>query len=171
MDSHTPADSAAPAPRDEVLDSVAAQIAATDELIALARRSIRVFDVDLVATGWNGRTRTDRLAAFLRSSRHARLDIIVHDVRHIERDCPRLCALLQRFGDLMTILRTSDEAREAMDPLLLVDDRHFIHRFHADAPRAALGIDQPQAAKALIERFDALWVNGEPGLTGTVLGL
>ena len=42
-----------PAPRRERLASVAAQAAALDELIALATRSIRVFDADLSQMGWN----------------------------------------------------------------------------------------------------------------------
>src|SRR5262245_9546848 len=39
--------------RHEKLDTVAAQVAAIDELIGLAHRSIRVFDVDLSGMGWN----------------------------------------------------------------------------------------------------------------------
>lgn len=171
MGSPTAGEATPSAPREEGLDSVAALIAATDELIGLARRSIRVFDVDLAATGWNDAARNERLTAFLRGSRQARLDVITHDVRHIERDCPRLCALLRRFGDMVTIMRTGGDGRDAMDPLLLVDDRHFLHRFHVDDSRAALGIDQPAAARALTQRFDTLWSAGEPGLAGTVLGL
>jgi len=29
----------------------------------------------------------------------------------------------------------------------------------------------PQAARPLATRFDEIWATGEPGLTGTVLGL
>ena len=171
MVSPGPADPSAPAPHEEVVIGVAAQIAATDELIGLARRTIRVFEIDLAATGWNDASRNDRLAAFLRGSRQARLDIITHDARHIERECPRLCALLRRFGSAVTILSTGSDEHDATDPLLLVDERHFLHRFQIDDSRAVLGIDRPAAAKALVQRFDTLWASGEPGLAGTVLGL
>ena len=160
-----------PEPREQMLDTVAAQTAAIDDLIGRARASIRVFDVDLSETGWTSAARCDRLAAFLRRSRHARLDIIVHDLRYIERRCARLCQLLRLHSDKMTVLRTGAEARGAMDPLVIVDGRHFLHRFHIEQPRALLGIDQPHLAKPLVQRFDAIWATGDAGLTGTVLGL
>ncbi len=68
-------------PRQETLDTIAAQVSALDELVGLARHSIRVFDVDLSQMGWNRADRVDRLAAFLRRSRTSRLEIIVHDTR------------------------------------------------------------------------------------------
>ena len=58
-----------------------------------------------------------------------------------------------------------------MDPLVIVDGRHFLHRFHVDQPRAALAIDDPAAARPLVTRFEEIWATGEPGLSGTVLGL
>ena len=53
----------------------------------------------------------------------------------------------------------------------LVDDTHFLHRFHIAQPRAAFAIDAPDAAKPLIERFDAIRASAEPGLSASVLGL
>jgi hypothetical protein len=140
-------------------------------LIGLARRSIRVFDIDLSEMGWNKRERSDRLAAFLRRSRHARLDIIVHDTRYFESRCARLTGLQKLFGEAVTIRRTGPEARGAMDPLVIVDRHHYLHRFHVDRPRAALGIQQPHDAKPLIQRLDEIWATGEAGVQGTVLGL
>jgi hypothetical protein len=158
-------------PRTETLTTVAAQAAALDELIGLAQRAIRVFDVDLSGMGWNSPGRIEALSAFLRRSRLARLDVVVHSTRHVESACPRLLMLQRRFGDAVAIHRTGEQARAAMDPLVLVDGVHFLHRFHADQPRAALGIEQPQAAKPLCERFDEIWADSEPGVTGTTLGL
>jgi hypothetical protein len=162
---------AAPLPRHVNLVAVAEQVAAIDELIGYATQSVRVFDVDLAQTGWNRPARETLLAAFLRRSRHAKLDIIVHDTRHIEGYCPRLVRLMRQFGSAVTIYRTGAEARAAMDPLVIVDGRHFLHRFHADDPRAALGIEQPLAAKPLVNRYEEIWATGEPGLSGSVLGL
>ena len=161
----------APTPRQETLATVAAQSAAIDELIGLAHQSIRVFDYDLAETGWNSPARASLLAQFLRRSRKAKLDIIVHDTRWIEASCPRLISLLRMFGDRVTIYRTGAEARVAADPLVLVDGRHFLHRFHVEQPRASLVIEDPHLARPLANRFDEIWATGEPGLSGTVLGL
>jgi hypothetical protein len=54
------------------------------------------------------------------------------------------------------------------------DDRRrspFPASFHVDGPRAALAFDAPLAARPLVARFEEIWATGEPGLTGTVLGL
>ena len=162
---------APPEPRVVQLDTVAEQSAAIDQLIALARHHIRVFDQDLAQTGWNAAARADQLAAFLREVRGRRVDIIVHDTRYLESACPRMLRLLQNFGHAMTILRTGDEARVATDPLIIVDGVHYLHRFHFEQPRAALGIQQPEQTQPLLSRFEEIWSTGEQGASGTVLGL
>ncbi len=164
-----------PGPRLEsrtvVLGSVAEQIAAIDELIALAQRRIRVFDQDLSQTGWNQATRVERLSAFLRGTRGRRLDIIVHDTAYLETACPRMLNLLRSYSHAMTIYRTGPEARVATDPLVIVDDRHYLHRFHVDQPRATMGIEQPEQTRLFANRYEEIWATGEPGINATVLGL
>jgi hypothetical protein len=166
-----PEKTTAPQPRQESLVTVGAQIGALDEIIGLAQHSIRVFDFDMSEMGWNSPLRADALSAFLRRSRTSKLEIIVHETRWLESSCPRLLALLRSFGDRITIYRTGAEARGASDPLVLVDGRHFLHRFHIEQPRAALAIESPQQAGPLVNRFEEIWATGEPGLTGTVLGI
>ena len=168
--STTPTPDDAPAPVERTLHSIAEQVEAIDALIERARTRLRVFDVDLSQTGWNGADRADRLAAFLRG-RGARLEMILHETRYVEQSCPRLLALLKTYAHAMTLYKTGPEARSAMDPLVIADDRHFLHRFHVDGARAALALDAPSAARPLVARFDEIWATGEPGLTGTVLGL
>ena len=160
-----------PAPRTREIASVAEQIAAIDELIGLGRRRIRVFDQDLSQTGWNQSSRAERLAAFLRGERGRRLDIIVHDTHHLESACPRLLSLLRTYSHGVTIYRTGSPAKHATDPLVIVDDRHYLHRFHFDQGRAAMGVNQPDQARPLAIRFEEIWATGEPGVNATVLGL
>jgi hypothetical protein len=174
MATSTPApidDGGKPQPRQELLDTLAAQVAALDLLVGLAQHSIRVFDYDMSEMGWNSPTRTEKLAAFLRRSRASKLEIIVHDTRWLEASCPRLIVLLKAFSDRITIYKTGPDAKGAADPLVLVDGRHFLHRFHIEQPRAALAIEEPHLARPLVNRFDEIWATGEPGITGTVLGL
>jgi len=168
----TPSDAdRGPVPQREALSTLAEQVAAIDRLIALARQSIRVFDGDLSQMGWNGVARAELLTAFVRNTRHARLDIIVHDTRWIAASCPRLTGLLRHWSHAIAIYRTGVEARAATDPMVIVDARHYLHRIHLDHPRAALGIDVPADARRLVDRFDEIWSTGEPGVTATTLGL
>jgi hypothetical protein len=169
MDSSTSAES--PEPRVAELATIAEQTAAIDQLIALARHHIQVFDQDLSQTGWNGPERTERLAAFLRGVRGRRLDIIVHDTRYLESACPRMLKLLGVYGHAMAILQTGAEGKVATDPLLIVDGQHYLHRFHFERPRAALGILQPEQTQPLAARFAEIWATGESGINATVLGL
>jgi hypothetical protein len=172
--SPTPPEPLAPPPglpREARLDTVAAMTRAQDEVIALAQHHVKVFDTDLSWGGWNADERCDALSTYLRRMPGARLDIIVHDTRWIESYGARLSALLVRHAQAMKLYRTSAAARAAMDPLVLVDDTHFVHRHHIDWPHGTLSIGSPERAKALAERFDEIWETGEPGVTGTVLGL
>lgn len=153
------------------LSTVGEQVAAIDELIHLARLRIRVFDFDLSQTGWNQAARVDRLTAFLCGTRGRRLDIIVHDTTYLETACPRMLNLLRTYSHAVTIYRTGTEARLATDPLLIVDDRHYLHRFHFEQPRSAMGIEQPEQTQPLANRFEEIWATGEPGINATVLGL
>ena len=157
--------------RTVALASIAEQIAAIDELIGLAQHRIRVFDHDLSQTGWNQAPRIDRLAAFLRGTRGRRLDIIVHDTGYLETGCPRMLYLLRTYSHAMTVYRTGMEARHATDPLVIVDDRHYLHRFHIEQARATMGIEQPEQTRPLANRYDEIWATGEPGINATVLGL
>jgi hypothetical protein len=161
----------APSPREATLTSLAEQSAAIDELIDLAQQRVQVFDMDLSECGWETATRAEKLTAFLRRNRQARLDVILHDTRWLEVSCARLLNLLKLHSHAITIYRTGAEARAAMDPLLIADGRHFLHRFHIEQPRAALAIEQPQLARPLVMRFEQIWATGEPGVSATVLGL
>lgn len=160
-----------PVPWHERLETVAAQINAIDKMIDLARHSIRVFDVDLAETGWNAAVRTAKIAALLRAHPAARLQIVVHDTGWIERSSPRLTRLLRYHSDAIAIYRSGAGAKHAMDPLVIVDDRHYLHRFHAAQPRAAFAVDDPEGAQPLVIRFEEIWASAEPGVGATVLGL
>jgi hypothetical protein len=172
--SPTPPEPIAPPPglpREERLDTMAALTRAQDDVIALAQRHIKVFDIDLSWGGWNSMARSDALSSFLRRVPGARLDIIVHDTHWIEATGARLSALLLRHAQAIKIYRTGVAARAAMDPLVIVDDTHFVHRHHIDWAHGTLSIGSPERAKAFVERFDEIWATGEPGVPGTVLGL
>jgi hypothetical protein len=171
MASSFPDEAASPAQGETRLDTIAAQADAIDTLIDLASARVLVFDRDLAEGLWNTARRADRVAAFLRRSRHARLSIIVHEPRYVEASCPRLVDLLKVYSHAMNVWRTGIEARGATDALVIADGRHSLHRYHVDQPRATLAIDMPAAAKPLVARFDEIWATGEPALGGSVLGL
>ncbi len=172
MDSSTsPETTPRPVPRESRLDTVASQSAAIDELIGLAEQKLQVFDIDLSQAGWDTAVRAANLAAFLRRTQEAQLQLIVHDTRWLEGSCPRLLNLLKLYSTAITVYRTGNEARMAMDPLVIVDGRHYLHRFHIDQPGALLVIENPQQVMPFVTRFEEIWATGEAGVAGTGLGL
>ncbi len=140
-------------------------------MIGYAKTQVQVFDVDLSTLGWGSAPRADALSRFLRGSRNARLDVVVHDTRWIEAQGARFMQLLRQFPHAMTVYRAGPEARAAMDPLVVVDRAHSVHRFHADQPRGALVVASPALVKPLAARFDEIWGTGQPGITSSTLGL
>jgi hypothetical protein len=170
MDSSRQAPDPPPAAEERRLDTLAEQAQAIDALVELAQVRLLVFDRDLAETGWNGAGRAERIEAFLRR-RDARLSLIVHETRFIEAACPRLVALLKVYSHAMQLWRTGREARSATDALVIADDRHYLHRYHAHQPRATFATSAPAAAKPLLGRFEEIWATGEPALGGSVLGL
>ena len=171
MDTSTSNADIPPEPREVALASVAEQVEAIDEIVGYAHNRIQLFDTDMAWGGWQRAGRVDALGRFLRGGRHAALDIIVHDTRWLETSSGRLLVMLRQFPHAVKIYRTGHEAAGAMDPLLVVDRAHCVHRFHIDQPRGSLIVALPTAVKSLAARFDEIWATGEPGLSSTTLGL
>ncbi len=158
-------------PHHERLEGNREYIAAIDRVLAFAQRNVRIFDRDLEHLGYNSPERIELLRAFLLANRSNRLQIVVHEVAYLEGRCPRLVQLLRHFSHGVQVHQTLEHARHAADPLLLVDDAHYLHRFHMDDSRALLALADPQGAEPLLHRFNEIWEASRPALSGTTLGL
>lgn len=144
---------------------------AIDEALVYAQHAVRVFDHDLHEGGWNGATRYERLNQYLLGGHARTLQIVLHDIDFATRHCPRLLALLRQHSDRVAIHQTTAEARGVYDPMLIVDEAYYVHRFHYQQPRAELALHAPAAAGVLIRRFNEIWQASAPAVTATVLGL
>jgi len=140
-----------------------------DELIPRAQATIRVFDRDL-SKQYNSPRRCDLIAAFLKVSRSHRLFIVVHDARDMERDCPRLARLAVQHSYAVKINQTLSAAKQASDAFVVIDGQHYLHRFHQDHMRAAVAMDDSNAAQLLCERFEEIWEASAPAKIRTTTG-
>lgn len=141
-----------------------------DLMLPAARRRILLFDRSL-SPAWNRPARIDSLRAFCLASPRNEFRIALHDASTLRRDCPRLAVLMETFAHVISVRETRPEARHAQDPLTIVDDRHFLHRFHVDSPRAAFALNAPAETKPLTERFLEIWAASDPASPATTLGL
>ncbi|MFN0040896.1 MAG: hypothetical protein ACKVP2_15390 [Burkholderiales bacterium] len=143
---------------------------AIDDILETASRSVRIFERSL-GREYNSPHRVDALRRYLLASRRNRLLIVLHDASTMDRNCPRLLLLLRQYSHAISIHETIASAKAVYDPFVIVDDRHFVHRFHYDEMRGLATLDDPIEAHSLVERFDELWEASLPAASATTLGL
>ena len=158
-------------PSYRLISGITESLAAIDEVVAAAQRTIKVFDTSLWNRGFNSPARADRLREFLVRGRTHRLLIALHETDPLERECPRLLALLRQFPMSIEIHRTMGEARTAHDPFVVADDHSVWHQLHVEQPRAIVALHSPTDALPIAQRFDEIWELSEPAISATKLGL
>ena len=153
------------------ISGIAESLEAIDEVIAVAERSIRIFDISLSNRGFNSPARTAALREFLVRGRSHRILIALHETELLERENPRLLTLLRQFPMSIEIHRTLAQARIATDPFILADDHSVWHQMHHEQPRAIVALHSPPDAIPIGQRFAEIWELSEPCALGRVLGL
>jgi hypothetical protein len=164
-------DAKAPEPGYRQLTGIAESQAAIDDVIAVAQRTIRVFDITLGNRGFSAPARAEKLREFLVAGRAHRLLIALHDTDKLERECARLLILLRQFPMSIEIHRTLGQARDATDPFIVADDHSVWHQLHFEQPRAIVAIHSPHDTLPLAQRFEEIWELSEPAVSATTLGL
>ncbi len=153
------------------ISGIAESLEAIDEVIAVAERSIRIFDISLSNRGFNSPARTAALREFLVRGRSHRILIALHETELLERENPRLLTLLRQFPMSIEIHRTLAQARIATDPFILADDHSVWHQLHVEQQRAVVALHLPADALPISQRFDEIWELSEPAVSATTLGL
>ena len=164
-------ENAAPESSYKQISGIAESNAAIDQVIASAKRTLRVFDFTLSNRGFNSPARADQLRAFFVAGRVHKLQIALHEPEHLVRECPRLLTLLRQFPMSIEIHRTLGQARTAMDPFVVADDHSVWHQLHFEQPRAIVALHSPADAVPITQRFDEIWDLSEPAVSATTLGL
>lgn len=162
--------SAEPTPERRDLDGNREHDDALNTLFTQSGHTLRIFDKAL-SSAYNAPARINALRRFLLGSRMARLRIVVHDASNITRDCPRLVELLRDFSHAASVQETMAEAKSVYDPFAVMDELHYVHRFHHEQPRGVLTLNDAQGAHELTQRFEEIWEASSPSSTATTLGL
>jgi hypothetical protein len=158
-------------PSNRQLTGIADSLAAIDQVVGAAERTLRIFDISLSNRGFNSPARADALREFLVRGRAHRILIALHETELLERENPRLLTLLRQFPMSIEIHRTLAQARNAADPFILADDHSVWHQLHYEQPRAFLALHSPADALPISQRFDEIWELSEPAVSATTLGL
>ena len=161
----------APKPSYRQISGIAESHAAIEEVVGAAQRALRIFDVSLSNRGFNSPALAERLRQFLVAGRSHRIFIALHNTDLLERESPRLLALLRQFPMSIEIHRTLAQARNANDPFVVADDHSVWHQLHHEQPRAIVALHSPADAMPIMQRFDEIWDLSEPAVSATTLGL
>jgi len=153
------------------ISGIAESLEAMDEVISVAERTIRIFDISLSNRGFNSPARAAALREFLVRGRSHRILIALHETELLERENPRLLTLLRQFPMSIEIHRTLAQARNAADPFVIADDHSVWHQLHFEQPRAVVALHSPADALPISQRFDEIWDLSEPAVSATTLGL
>ncbi len=160
-----------PEPSYRQISGIAESTQAIDEVLGQAERTIRVFDYTLANRGFNSPARAETLRSFFVRGRAHRLLIALHETETLDREVPRLLALLRQFPMSIEIHRTLGQAAEARDPFVLADDHSVWHQLHHDQQRAIVALHSPTDAVPILQRFEEIWELSEPAVSATTLGL
>lgn len=154
-----------------LISSRAEYLAAFDQLVALGRQRLSIFDADPAMLDIDQASRIAALRAFLGTGRHKAVQIAVHDAQFLRTRCPRLLLLLGEFPGQLAIYQTEGEAARAQDCFVLVDDLHFVRRPVAAQHRGVYALSEVRDGHSLRERFDEIWNFSVPAVSATTLGL
>lgn len=160
-----------PKPEYRQLFGVAESLAAIDEVIASAQRTLRIFDVSLSNRGFNSPARAEKLRHLLVAGRAHRILIALHDTELLERENPRLLLLLRQFPMSIEIHRTIAQARDAADPCVIADDHSVWRQMHYTQPRSIVALHSPADVLPIVQRFEEIWDLSEPAVSATTTGL
>ncbi len=141
------------------------------QVLELAQRELILFDPDFTHWGMEEMATVARLRRFLLGSRHARLQICLHQPRHLEQGAARLQDLLRDFPHACEVWQTPRKLQELRDSFCIADARHIVRRYHADHMRGESCVDAPAACQIPLERWQQIRAESKPCLRSGITGI
>jgi hypothetical protein len=157
-----------------MMDTNAAAALAISDVVAGAKREIRIFDTSATSLrerGFGSPERIGEIRQLLLANRQHRLRIVLHETRGMECELPRLINLLATLAPQIQIHRSTTAARDLHDVLLIADDVHCWRKPHCGHPRSIVTLNDPLATQPFLERFDEIWQHSELAVGGETSGL
>jgi len=143
---------------------------ALGQVLAQAKHQLRIFDGTLASFELASAERCALLQAFLANPR-ARLTIILQDPEPFRRHQPRLQELLRNHGHAFQLLQAPEDLGHLRDAMVLADNSHAVIYFHRDQPRGKHIVDDSEACRPYLNRFEAIVAEGCAPIGVAPLGL
>jgi len=158
-------------PEDQIIIGEREFELAINEVISRAQHEILIFGNQLSKGGYASITRHEILREFLSRGSPVSLQIILHEIDDFSQQYPRLFSLLQDYTHLMTVYQTNDQAKVAKDAFIIVDQSHYVRRFHMEQARFRYAFNDLETVAMLKMRFDELLESTSHKLSSSSLGL
>lgn len=153
------------------IDGTAAYIVALDKICSLANSTLYIYEKDFADLGFNTETRYNTLRQFLLANSYNQLHLLTQDTHYLASLCPRIMMLLRYFSHNMTIRHLPLHMHHLASPFAVVDNLHFVRRFHFDSMQGVFTTNEPQEARSLHAQFNEMWLSSRTTLSATTLGL
>lgn len=145
--------------------------AAFDALLGSTQRQLRLYDHDLGLLEIDHQPRHASLRALCVAGGGRRIELLLDEIHHVARDCPRLMQLVRDFGHVIEI-RQADPNMPRPDQAFALADRHgVLVRADKTALHGTLHLDDAHTAVMLHREFEGMWQRAQASVTATTLGL
>ncbi len=144
---------------------------ALDLVIAKANTKLLIFDPDLTHGGYISVQRFNLIYDFLNNNALSELTIVLQNSEFFTNECPRLFSLLSIYDHKISVYVTNKIAKVAKDCFVLVDDRHYLRRFHIDQARFKYMLNDIETTASLNKRFEEIMQEVSIEISATKLGL
>jgi hypothetical protein len=145
--------------------------AAFDALLARTLRQLRVYDHDLSLLDLDHLPRHAALRALCVADGGHRIELLLDDIHHISRDCPRLMHLVRDFSHVIEIRQADPDAPRPDQAFAVADHHSAIIRADKAALRGALHLDDASSTVNLHHSFESMWQRSQTHVSATTLGL
>ncbi len=152
------------------LDSRAQAQAVLDETIEQSSKFIRIFDDRGEFYGFERCSFSEALSHFLTQDRQAQAIIVVHDIAHIEKYCPRVNRISRRFSPQLKIFLTDESIRGFARGMVIADHGVLMTRPHFGQSATFVDYDEKSVSNAL-GVFAEITQLSQLALSGTSTGL
>jgi len=145
--------------------------AAFDALLERTHRQLRLYDHNLSQLALDLPQRHAALRALCVAGTGHRIELLLDDIAHISRDCPRLMQLVRDFSHVIEIRQADPDAPRPEQAFAIADQHSAIIRADKTALRGALHLDDASRTVILHHSFESMWQRSQTHVSATTLGL
>ena len=144
------------------IDTLSQLVEQTEQLLTTAKKKVQIYTRDLDPRILNSRTIEAILSKFVRSSRFARVEILIVDEKNLQGVDHRLVSLAQAFSSYISIRLIPKDYHENYFAFYLIDGRKIIYRPLSERFESEYQQVPSSLIKQKTKYFDELWQKASP---------